>query len=102
MLVMSKRNIIIPSMDGTAQCRLFRGDIKEIPSWVSKTKYYKELVKDGKIIPVSSKKDKDLQEDEEKQVIDHTRDNDTTDNNEDSETEKQTEDNNEDSKNSKK
>lgn len=67
MFVMSKRNIILPSPDGTASVRLVRDFIGEIPEWAAQTEYYRALVADGKIVP-TSKSDKDIQKADEKKV----------------------------------
>lgn len=67
MFVMSKRNIILPSPDGTASVRLVRGFVGEIPEWAAQTEYFRALVADGKIVP-TSKSDKDIQKADEKKV----------------------------------
>lgn len=67
MFVMSKRNIILPSPDGTASVRLVRDFVGEIPEWAAQTEYYRALVADGKIVP-TSKSDKDIQKADEKKV----------------------------------
>ena len=60
MFVVSKRNIILPSADGLKSYPLARNFMGEIPEWATKTAYFKELVKDGKISVPKSKKDKDI------------------------------------------
>ena len=67
MFVMSKRNIILPSPDGTASVRLVRDFVGEIPEWAAQTEYYRALVADGKIVP-TGKSDKDIQKADEKKV----------------------------------
>lgn len=67
MFVMSKRNIILPSPDGTASVRLVRDFVGEIPEWAAQTEYYRALVADGKIVP-TSKSDKGIQKADEKKV----------------------------------
>lgn len=67
MFVMSKRNIILPSPDGTASVRLVRDFVGEIPEWAAQTEYFRALVADGKIVP-TSKSDKDIQKADEKKV----------------------------------
>lgn len=67
MFVISKRNIILPSPDGTASVRLVRDFVGEIPEWAAQTEYYRALVADGKIVP-TSKSDKDIQKADEKKV----------------------------------
>ena len=67
MFVMSKRNIILPSPDGTASVRLVRDFVGEIPEWAAQTEYYRALVADGKIVP-TGKSDKDIQKADEKKA----------------------------------
>ena len=67
MFVMSKRNIILPSPDGTASVRLVRDFVGEIPEWAAQTEYYRALVADGKIVP-TGKSGKDIQKADEKKV----------------------------------
>lgn len=67
MFVMSKRNIVLPSPDGTASVRLVRDFVGEIPEWAAQTEYFRALVADGKIVP-TSKSDKDIQKADEKKV----------------------------------
>ena len=67
MFVTSKRNIILPSPDGTASVRLVRDFVGEIPEWAAQTEYYRALVADGKIVP-TGKSDKDIQKADEKKV----------------------------------
>lgn len=67
MFVLSKRNIILPSPDGTAAVRLRRGDAAEIPEWAAETPYFKALVADGKLVP-SGRSDRETQAADEKKV----------------------------------
>ena len=67
MLVLSKRNIIIPAPDGSAAVRLAREQLAEVPDWAVKTDYFRALVKDGKIVP-TGKSDKETQAADEKKV----------------------------------
>lgn len=60
MIVLSKRNIVIPSPDGTISFRLSKDEIKDIPAWAVKTKYFQALVNDGKIIVTASTKEKEV------------------------------------------
>ena len=54
-VIISKRNIIIPSPDGRQAYPIPKDYIGSVPDWVSKTKYFKELVKDGKIAGSSAR-----------------------------------------------
>ena len=67
MLVLSKRNIIIPAPDGSTAVRLAREQLAEVPDWAVKTDYFRALVKDGKIVP-SGISDKEAQKAAEKKV----------------------------------
>ena len=67
MLVLSKRNIIIPAPDGSTAVRLAREQLAEVPDWAVKTDYFRALVKDGKIVP-TGKSDKETQAADEKKV----------------------------------
>lgn len=67
MFVLSKRNIILPSPDGSTAVRLRRGDLVDLPDWAAKTDYCKALVADGKIVP-SGRSDKEAQAASEKKV----------------------------------
>ena len=61
MFVVSKRNIIIPSPDGSQAFRLPKDLVGDVPAWVSDSPYFKGLVSDGKIIVSNSKSDKSLE-----------------------------------------
>lgn len=61
MFVVSKRNIIIPSPDGSQAFRLPKDFVGDVPAWVSDSPYFKGLVSDGKIIVSNSKSDKSLE-----------------------------------------
>ena len=67
MLVLSKRNIVIPAPDGTASVRLRAGLMETVPDWAAETDYFKALVADGKIVP-SGTSDKEAQKAAEKKV----------------------------------
>ena len=67
MFVLSKRNIEIPSPDGSTVVRLRAGLMETVPDWAAETAYFKALVADGKIVP-SSKSDKSTQAAAEKKV----------------------------------
>ena len=67
MLVLSKRNIVIPAPDGSTSVRLLAGLMETVPDWASKTNYFQALVKDGKIVP-SGRSDKAAQAAVEKKV----------------------------------
>ena len=61
-VIISKRNIIIPSPDGRQAYPIPKDYIGAVPDWVTKTKYFKELVKDGKIAVSSTTKDNALEQ----------------------------------------
>jgi hypothetical protein len=61
-VIISKRNIIIPSPDGRQAYPIPKEYIGSVPDWVTKTKYFKELVKDGKIAVSSTTKDNALEQ----------------------------------------
>lgn len=67
MFVLSKRNIILPSPDGSTAVRLRRGDLVDLPDWAAKTDYCKALIADGKLV-VSDRSDKSTQAAAEKKV----------------------------------
>ena len=58
MFVMSKRNILIPSPDGTESVRLQRGEVAAVPEWASKTAYFKALLEDGKLLAADGAEEK--------------------------------------------
>lgn len=68
MFIVAKRNIILPSADGTQSHCVARGYIGEIPNWAAQTPYFDALVKDGKIDTPSSKKDAAIASEEEKPI----------------------------------
>ena len=56
MFVVSKRNILLPSADGTRSFALRRDFVGNIPDWAADTEYFRALVADGKIgVPQSTK-----------------------------------------------
>lgn len=61
-VIISKRNIIIPSPDGRQAFPIPKDYIGAVPDWVTKTKYFEELVKDGKIAVSSTTKDNALEQ----------------------------------------
>ena len=67
MLVLSKRNIVIPAPDGSTAVRLRAGLMETVPDWAVKTPYFQALVADGKIVP-SDRTDKSAQAAAEKKV----------------------------------
>ena len=67
MLVLSKRNIIIPAPDGSTSVRLRAGLMETVPDWAAETPYFRALVADGKIVP-SGRSDKETQAAAEKKV----------------------------------
>ena len=62
MFIASKRNISIPSDDGTMSHFIPRDYVGPVPDWVAKTAYFAELVADGKISVSKSTQDKDVQD----------------------------------------
>ncbi len=68
MFVMVKRNVILPSRDGSQKFAVTRDFVGDIPDWATETPYFQGLVKDGKIVVPDSKKDKDTQAADEKPV----------------------------------
>ena len=67
MLVLSKRNIVLPAPDGSTAVRLAREQLAEVPDWAVKTDYFQALVRDGKIVPTGTS-DKESQKAAEKKV----------------------------------
>lgn len=67
MFILSKRNIILPSPDGSQTVRVTRDFLGDIPDWAAETEYFKALVSDGKIV-LSEKTDKEIQTAVEKPV----------------------------------
>ena len=67
MFIFSKRNFILPSLDGSTSVRVKRDFVGDIPDWAAETPYFQSLVADGKIIP-TSKRDADTQAAAEKKV----------------------------------
>lgn len=67
MLVLSKRNIIIPAPDGSTAVRLRAGLMEIVPDWAANTEYFKALVADGKVVP-SGRSEKSAQAASEKKV----------------------------------
>nr|DAT36612.1 MAG TPA: hypothetical protein [Caudoviricetes sp.] len=70
MIIVANRNIIIPSTDGSKAYPVSRGYIGPVPDWVTDTDYFKALVKDGKIAVSETKKDKDIADAEQTEVLD--------------------------------
>lgn len=66
MFILAKRSVLLPSKDYSQSFPVFRGFAGEIPDWAAGTRYFKELVKEGKIVVPESRKDKDLQASAEK------------------------------------
>ena len=67
MFIFSKRNIILPSPDGSQSVRVKQDFVGEIPDWAAETQYFRDLVADGKIVPTTTR-DKDTQCAAEKKV----------------------------------
>lgn len=57
MVVISKRNVIFHGVAGVEPYALKRGDITVVPSWVSNTQLFKDLVSDGLIAVSDSHSD---------------------------------------------
>lgn len=66
MFICAKRNVILPSPDGSQRHPVPRGFVGEIPGWAACTEYFQGLVADGKIVLPAARRDKDLQQAEEK------------------------------------
>lgn len=60
MFIMAKRNIELPSADGSQRHKVTRGFIGDIPDWACDTPYFRALVADGKLVVPDSKKDSDI------------------------------------------
>ncbi len=73
MIIMCKRNIIIPSPDGKTGKYIPKDYIGTIDKWVTETGYFKELVADGKVVVTESTGDKAIDKAAEAPVIDNTR-----------------------------
>lgn len=69
MFIAAKRNVILPSADGSETFRVQRGFVGEIPDWATKTPYFQDLVKDGKIGIPESHKDGAIADEEVKPVV---------------------------------
>lgn len=67
MFILAKRNLILPSPDGSTSVRVMRDFVGEIPQWATQTAYFEGLVKDGKIV-ITPKSDKETQKAAEKPV----------------------------------
>ena len=66
MLVLAKRNIIVPSEGGVVA--LHRDVVEDVPDAITKSVYFQGLVKDGKIVIPESRRDRDVQTAAEKPV----------------------------------
>ena len=67
MFVLSKRNLILPSPDGSMSVRLARNVMCQVPDWAAETAYFRDLVADGKVIP-SGASDRETQAAAEQKV----------------------------------
>lgn len=67
MVVLAKRNLVIPAPDGSDRVKLARGIVADVPDWAAQTAYFSALVADGKIVP-TRKSDKATQAAAEKPV----------------------------------
>lgn len=68
MFIMAKRNVILPSKDGSQKYSVSRDYVGEIPDWATDTAYFRGLVADGKVVVPGSTKDNDTQAAAEKGV----------------------------------
>ena len=68
MFIVSKRNILLPSLDGSQVFPVRKDFIGEIPDWAAETAYFQSLVADGKIGVPSSSKDQQVVLEAEKPV----------------------------------
>lgn len=73
MVILCKRNVIIPSDDGKASKFIPKDYIGAVENWVTKTQYFNALVADGKIVITKSPKDSDVDKAVEKPVTDRSR-----------------------------
>lgn len=71
MIILCKRNVVIPSADGMMHKFIPRDYIGKVDEWVRQSDYYKDLVADGKIVESNTTKDKDLDKAAEQAVIDN-------------------------------
>lgn len=67
MFILSKRNLILPSPDGSASVRVRRGFVGRVPDWAAETGYFRALAADGKIV-ITGRADKETQAADEKKV----------------------------------
>lgn len=67
MFVLAKRNLIIPGAPGVKPVVLKKDGFAAVPDWAAETRYFKELVGDGKII-ITGTSDKAEQTAAEKKV----------------------------------
>ena len=72
MFIYCKRNLILPSADGTVKKQLKKEFIGEIEDVFCRTPYFSALVADGKII-VTGKTDKALDQASQAPVADHAK-----------------------------
>lgn len=68
MRVLSKRNILFPSPDGSLVYPLLKGYIGEVPDWVTTLPYFRACVADGLVEPLKSYKDSEVVPLQEKAV----------------------------------
>lgn len=71
MIILCKRNVIIPSNDGQVKKFIPKDFIGKIDSWVAKTHYFKDLVKDGKIVVTKDTKERAIDEAVSMPVVDN-------------------------------
>lgn len=69
MFVVSKRNVIVPSADGSAAFPLPKGFVGPVPRWVAETAYFKALVEDGKVGVTESTGDAEVERQLEKKPV---------------------------------
>ena len=75
MIILSKRNVIIPSDDGKVKRFIPKDYVGKVEAWVTKTEYFKALVGDGKIVVSDTTKDKDVEKAATKKVVDNAQKN---------------------------
>lgn len=73
MVILCKRNVMIPASDKSTYKYIPKNYIGEIDKWVTETPYFGALVADGKIVITQSTKDKIIDKAVEKEVVDNTR-----------------------------
>ncbi len=60
MFILSRRNVILPSKDGSKSLLVKSGSLVEVPDFFCDTPYFHALVKDGKVAIPAGKKDSEV------------------------------------------